>query len=134
MSIKQPPPPPTKPPSPTLFLTDNINMDRIPIKIKWKIHALFTSFEVFQVFKVLLIKICKIQPPDLYFLLFLLALTSADIIFHKFLELYSALLKKKDFCHKFTFLRRTLYLLYLLLIFLDASYFIFKFEFWLSLK
>ena len=31
MSVKQPP----------LFLTDNIKMDRIPTKIKWKIHALF---------------------------------------------------------------------------------------------
>ena len=52
-------------------------------------------YNVFQVLKVLLIKICKIQPPDLYFLLFLLTFTSADIIFHKFLELHSTLSEKK---------------------------------------
>ena len=38
--------------------------------------------------------------------MFLLWLTfmSADIIFHKFLELHSTLTEKKDFCHKFSFL------------------------------
>ena len=38
-------------------------------------------------------------------MLFLLAFTSADIIFHKFLKLHSALSEKKDFCFKFSFFR-----------------------------
>ena len=43
-----------------------------------------------------IIKICKIQPPDFfYLLLFLLAFTSADIIFHKFLKLHSAYLRNR---------------------------------------
>ena len=44
-------------------------------------------YTVFQVLKVLLIKICKKQPPNILFLAEL-AFTSADIIFHKFLELH----------------------------------------------
>ena len=32
------------PPLPTLFLTDNSKMDRIPAKIKWKIHTFFTLY------------------------------------------------------------------------------------------
>ena len=34
------------PPPPPLFLTANIKMERIPTKIKWKIHALFTMYFV----------------------------------------------------------------------------------------
>ena len=51
---------------------------------------------LFKVFKVLLTKICKMQPPDLLFLVvfILLAFTSADIIFHKFLEFHSTLSEK----------------------------------------
>ena len=41
------------------------------------------------------LKICKTEPPDLFLLLFLLAFTSANITFHKFLELYSTLLSEK---------------------------------------
>ena len=54
---------------------------------------------VFQVLKVPLIKICKKQPLNLlFFLLLLLAFTtSADIIFHKLLELHSTLFEKKRF-------------------------------------
>ena len=61
---------------------------------------------VFEVLKVLLIKICKIQSLDLLFLvmLFLLAITSLDIIFHKFLELPSTLSEKKNFVTNFSFL------------------------------
>ena len=62
---------------------------------------------VFQVLKVLLIKICKKQPLNLlFFLLLLLAFTtSADIIFHKLLELHSTLFeKKKIFVTNFPFL------------------------------
>ena len=51
-----------------------------------------TFYIVFQVLKVLLIKICRTQPLDLLFnKALLLAFTSADIISHKFLELYSTL-------------------------------------------
>ena len=38
-----------------------------------------------------------------FFLLFLLAFTSANIIFHKFLELHSVLLVKKIFVTNFLF-------------------------------
>ena len=55
--VKQAPPPSS------LFFTANIKMDRIPTKIKWKIHAFLTLY-----LKVLLIRICKIQTPDLLFL------------------------------------------------------------------
>ena len=34
---------------------------------------------------------------------FILAFTSADIIFHRFLELHSILPEKKDFRHEFSF-------------------------------
>ena len=59
---------------------------------------------VFLVLKIRLTKISKIEP-DLLFLLFLLAFTSADIIFYKFSELQSiTTICKKDFCHKFSVL------------------------------
>ena len=49
-------------------------------------------------------KNCKIQSVDLLFLVVLRAFTSADIIFHKFLELQSTLSeKKKDFHQKVSF-------------------------------
>ena len=64
---------------------------------------------VFQVLKVLLIKICKIQPLDLLFLVvFILAFTSADIVFHNFLELHSILSEKKIFVTNFPFLTDSL--------------------------
>ena len=79
-----------------LFLTDNIKTDRILSK---------NFYIVFQVLKVLLIKICKIQSLDLLFLimLFLLAITSVDIIFHKFLELNSKLSEKRFLSQFFFF-------------------------------
>ena len=51
-------------------------------------------FTVFQVLKVPLINICKIQPLDLLLFL-LLAFTSADTDFYKFLELHSTLSEKR---------------------------------------
>ena len=63
---------------------------------------------VFQVLKILLIKNSKVQPPGLLFLLFLLAFTLGDIIFHKFLELHSVLSKKRIFLTKFPFLTDSL--------------------------
>ena len=43
-----------------------------------------------------------------YFLLFLLAFTLADIIFHKFLELHSTLSENKIFVANFPFLTDSL--------------------------
>ena len=46
------------------------------------------------------------KPPDLLFLVIYfcyIAFTSADIIFHKFLELHSTFSEKKDFRRKFSF-------------------------------
>ena len=96
----------TLPPSPPLFLTDNINMNRIPTKIKWKNACPF--YIIFQVLKVLLIKCCKNSHQIFYFLLFLLAFTSADIIFHKVLELHPTLSEKKIFVTNFPFLMDSL--------------------------
>ena len=64
-----------------LFLTGNI--EHQPKSNKKYI----TFYILFQVFKVLLIKICKIQPLYLSFL----DVSSADIIFHKFLAIHSTL-------------------------------------------
>ena len=58
---------------------------------------------VFQVPKMQLIKICKIEPPDLLFLVAFISFTSADIIFHKFLEIHSVLSVKKIFVTNFLF-------------------------------
>ena len=60
---------------------------------------------VLQVLKVHLVKICKISNQILYFLLFLLAFTSAGIIFHKLLQLHSILSVKRIFV-KFSFFNR----------------------------
>ena len=57
----------------------------------------------FQVLEVRLIKICKAEPSDLLFLVVLLAFASADITFHKFVELHSVLLIKKIFVTNFLF-------------------------------
>ena len=57
-------------------------------------HAVYTVFYVLEVF---LTKIC-------FYLLFLLAFTSANIIFHKFLKLHSALSEKNIFVTNFPFL------------------------------
>ena len=59
-----------------------------------------------KVLKVLPIKICKIEPPDLLFVLS--AFTSADIVFHKFLDLHSTLTEKKIFVMNFPFLTDSL--------------------------
>ena len=75
-----------------LFLTDNIKIDRITTKIKWKIHAPF-SFYV-RSLRYFLWKFVRYSRQIFYFLLFLLAFTSADIIFHKVLELHPTLSEK----------------------------------------
>ena len=57
-----------------------------------------------QVLKVHLIKIWKIQPPNLFFFLFLLAFTTGGVIFHKSLELHSTISEKNIFVTNFPFL------------------------------
>ena len=65
-------------------------------------------YTAFQVLDVLLRKICRIHPLIFYFL-FLLAFTSADIIFHNFLERHSTLSeKKKIFATNYLFLTDSL--------------------------
>ena len=76
-----------------LFLTDNI--EHQPKSNKK--HKIF--YIVFQVLKVLLMKICKILPLYLLFL----DVSSADIIFHKFLALHSTLTGKKVLSQIFLF-------------------------------
>ena len=78
-----------------LFLTGNIGHQ--PKSNKKHI----TFYIVIQVLKVLLIKICKIQ--SLYHLF--LDVSSADIIFRKFLALHATLTGKKIFVTSFPFQR-----------------------------
>ena len=69
----------------SLFLTDNIEQQQ-------KSNKKYISFYIaFEVLKALLVKIFKIQP--LYLLV--LDVSSADIIFHKFLALHSTLIGKR---------------------------------------
>ena len=60
---------------------------------------------LFHVLKVLLIKIIRCSDHFLYFLLFRISFTSADIFFYKFLELHSTL-PEKGFCHEFFFINK----------------------------
>ena len=101
MSVKQNSPPPL-----SLFLMDKINMEIIPIKIKWKIHAPFTLY--FKLWSYFLQKNLRCNHQIFYFLLFLLAFTSADVIFHNFLELHSTLTEKKIFVTNFPILTDSL--------------------------
>ena len=59
-------------------------------------------------YKVLLIKICRHKQHIFYFLLLSLAFTSADIIFHKFLELHATLSEKNIFIKNFPILTDSL--------------------------
>ena len=84
-------------PKKTLFLTENIKLNVLRTKIKWKIH---TCFAVYQFLKVLLIK--KYTATSF----FISSFTSADIIiFYKLLEL-SSTLSEKNFHHKFSYVHR----------------------------
>ena len=52
--------------SPPLFLMENIKLNGIQTKIKWKILVLFTlHFKIYRC--IILIKIYKIEPPVLLF-------------------------------------------------------------------
>ena len=75
------------------FLIDNMKMDIIPTKIKWKICALFTVH--FKFWKVLLIKI--FWSPDHLFLVVFISFYISRYHFHRFLKLYSTLSDKKSF-------------------------------------
>ena len=65
---------------------------------------------VFQALRVVLKEICKIQPPNrlFQFVFFILTFISADIIFHKFLELYLTLSEKNIFATNFSLLTDSL--------------------------
>ena len=80
-----------------LFLADNIEMDKIPTKIKWKYMSLLHCISV--------IKICMISHQIFYFLLFLLAFTSSRYHFSQIFRT-SFNIWQKDFCHKFSFFNR----------------------------
>ena len=59
-------------------------------------NTMHSFYILIQVLKVLILKIYKIQPPVPRFLLFYIGFyTSADIIFHNFLQLSSTLSEKK---------------------------------------
>ena len=65
----------------SLFLTDNDKLDGTPTKNTCSFYI------AFQVLKVFFMKVYKIEQAPIF--CFKLAFTSADIIFHKSLELYS---------------------------------------------
>ena len=90
--------------SPTqLFLTGIIKMDGIPTKSMKNTHPL-AFYIVFKFWRLLLIKILGYSHWIFYFFCFMLAFTSADIVFHQFLELHSTLSGKKIFVINFPFL------------------------------
>ena len=80
-----------------LFLTDNIKLDGIPTKIKWKIQACFTLY-----FKFWDGTSVKMQLPVLLFLVLHQLLYQQISSFYNFLELHLTL-SEKDLCHKFLF-------------------------------
>ena len=91
--LRKPHPPPLIP----LFFTDKTKLDRIPSKIKWKIHVFWNV--LFEVFKALLIKECKIQLvcQFLHFLLLYIAseFTSTSTDFYNILEPNPTFTEKK---------------------------------------
>ena len=81
------------PPNP---LTDNIEIDRIPAKIKWKYMSLLH--------RILMIKICMISNQIFYFLLFIFI--SFYISRYHFWQIFrtSFNIWQKNFCHKLSFI------------------------------
>ena len=79
-------------------------MDRMTTKISWKIPGPFILCLMFwrYVFGGILQKFVRWEPPDLLFLVIFI-IPSADIIFHKFLELHLILSVKKIFVLNFLF-------------------------------
>ena len=83
----------------SLFLMDNIQLDGLPTKIKWKVHTVLCfKYKALYFFY----KFIRYNQQIFYFLLFYVSF-SADIIIHKFFEVYSTLSKKKDSRHEFSF-------------------------------
>ena len=78
----------------TLFLTDNIKMDRILIKI---------VYIMFQVLKVLLKNICKIQSLDLLFLVVFMSFYISRCHFSQVFRTSFNIIWKKDFRQGFFF-------------------------------
>ena len=78
-----------------LFLMDNDKMDRIPTKIKWKIHTFFTLY--FKFWRYFLWKFGRYSHQIFLFLL-------AGITFLKFLELLSTKSGKNIFVTNVPFL------------------------------
>ena len=100
---------PTPSPSPIpLFLTDNIKMDRIPTKMKLKIHAPFIILFLFQVLNIHLIKVCKKEPPDLLFLAVFLLLHHQIYHFSQIFSTSFNIICEKDFVTNFLFLMDSL--------------------------
>ena len=95
---------------PPLFLTGNINQDGWNTNQNQMKNTCF-FYIVFQVWKVLLKELVRHTYQIFYFLLFYTVIlaftTSADIIFHKFLELHSTS-EKKMFVTIFPFLTNSL--------------------------
>ena len=86
-----------------LFSTDNIKLNGMPTKTKWKIQPCFIFF--FSSFEnVLLWKVNKIELPVLLFLVLYQFLFQQIYIFYNFLALHLTL--SEGFCHKFSFFNR----------------------------
>ena len=81
---------------PPLFLMDNGKMDRIPTKIKWKIHTFFTLLH-FKFWRYFLWKFVRYSHQIFLFLL-------AGITFLRFLELLSTISGKSIFVTNVPFL------------------------------
>ena len=84
-----------RPSGPPARLKDNIEMDRIATKIKWKYMSLLHC--------ILMIKICMISHQIFYFLLFILI--SFYISRYHFSQIFKTSFNiwQKNFCHKFYF-------------------------------
>ena len=83
-----------------LFLTNNIKLDGIPTKIKWKIWACFTLY--FKFWEGTSVKSYNMQLPVILFFVSHQFLYQQIAFFYNFLELHSTL-SEKDFCPKFPF-------------------------------
>ena len=90
----------SKKPFTHLFLTDNIQLDGMPTKIKLKIQVCFTLY--FKFWEGTSAKSYKIQLPVLLFLVSRQFLYQQMSLFYNFLELHSKL-SENDFCHKLYF-------------------------------
>ena len=86
-----------------LFLTNNIKIDGISIKLKWETHNLFTlNFKFWRYIDYN--NLWHIYSPSIFISCFTLAFTSADLILCSFSDYHSTLATwKKNFCHKFSY-------------------------------